>query len=44
MDERPADLAGVREAGKGQSFVRAIHAHVRERNQPSTTTEEARSV
>ncbi|MFJ9359413.1 hypothetical protein [Streptomyces mirabilis] len=42
IDDRDDPAERARFTGWLESFVRAIHGHARERNQPSTTAEEAR--
>lgn len=42
IDNRDDAAKRARFTGWVEAFVRAVHGHARERNQPSTTTEEAR--
>ncbi|MBK3569169.1 hypothetical protein [Streptomyces sp. MBT62] len=42
IDDRDDPAKRARFTGWVESFVRAVHGHARQRNQPSTTTEEAR--
>ncbi|MFJ9588683.1 hypothetical protein [Streptomyces acidicola] len=42
IDDRDEPAKRARFTGWVDSFVRAVHGHARQRNQPSTTTKEAR--